>query len=45
MYIHIALRPVLALIAGLVVVLIPRLERYAVGAYLITIGLLGIFGR
>ncbi len=37
--------PVVALIAGILILLIPRLLNYIVAIYLIIIGLVGIFGR
>ena len=47
MYIHvpIIIRPILALAAGAVLLIAPRLERFAVAAYLIAIGVLGLMGR
>lgn len=45
MTLHIALKPLLALVAGIVVLTVPRLERFAVAAYLIAIGVLGLIGR
>ena len=37
--------PVVALIAGILILIIPRLLNYIVAIYLILIGLIGIFGR
>lgn len=37
--------PFIALIAGILILLIPRLLSYVVAIYLILIGLIGIFGR
>ncbi len=37
--------PVVALIAGILILIIPRLLNYIVALYLIVIGLIGIFGR
>ncbi len=37
--------PVVALIAGILILLVPRLLNYIVALYLIVIGLIGIFGR
>ncbi len=45
MYLHIMLKPVLAVVAGVVVLVIPKLERFAVAGYLIAIGVLGLLGR
>jgi hypothetical protein len=36
--------PVVALIAGILILLVPRLLNYIVAIYLILIGLIGIFG-
>ncbi|MBG6075019.1 DUF3096 domain-containing protein [Polaromonas sp. CG_9.11] len=36
--------PVVALIAGILILLIPRLLNYIVAVYLIVIGLLGLLG-
>jgi len=40
----IALTPLLSLIAGLLVLLVPRLLRYVVAFYLIILGVVGLFG-
>jgi hypothetical protein len=37
--------PVAALIAGILILVIPRLLNYIVALYLIVIGLVGLFGR
>ena len=37
--------PVVALIAGILILIIPRLLNYIVAIYLILTGLIGIFGR
>lgn len=42
---YVPLKSLLALIAGVVSVLSPKLARIAVGAYLITIGVLGLLGK
>jgi len=36
--------PVIALVAGILILLIPRLLNYIVAVYLIVIGLIGLFG-
>lgn len=36
--------PLLALIAGILILVVPRLLNYIVAVYLIVIGLLGLFG-
>jgi hypothetical protein len=42
MQMYIALQPLVALIAGLLIVMIPRLLNYIVALYLIIIGILGL---
>ncbi|MBV8206640.1 MAG: DUF3096 domain-containing protein [Acidobacteria bacterium] len=37
--------PFLALIAGILILIVPRVLNYVVAIYLILIGLIGIFGR
>jgi len=37
--------PVVALIAGILILIVPRTLNYVVAIYLIVIGLIGIFGR
>jgi hypothetical protein len=37
--------PLLALIAGILILIVPRILNYVVAIYLILIGLIGIFGR
>ena len=37
--------PVTALIAGVLILLMPRLLNYLIALYLIIIGLVGLFGR
>lgn len=37
--------PILALIAGILILIVPRVLNYVVAIYLILIGLIGIFGR
>ena len=39
-----ALTPLISLIAGILILVIPRLLNYIVAIYLIVIGLVGIFG-
>jgi hypothetical protein len=47
MSIHLTTGPVVSLIAGILILVIPRLLNYIVAIYLILIGLLGLglFGR
>ena len=44
MNLTLSIAPVVALIAGILILIIPRLLNYIVAGYLIFIGLLGIFG-
>jgi multisubunit Na+/H+ antiporter MnhC subunit len=39
-----SIAPIIALIAGVLILLIPRLLNYIVAIYLIATGLLGLFG-
>jgi len=41
---NIALTPLLALIAGILILIMPRLLNFIVAIYLIIIGLVGLFG-
>jgi hypothetical protein len=47
MSIHLTTGPIVSLIAGILILVIPRLLNYIVAIYLILIGLLGlgVFGR
>jgi hypothetical protein len=40
----IALTPLISLIAGVLILIMPRLLNYIVAIYLIVLGLLGLFG-
>ena len=44
MNLHLSLTPVVSLIAGVLILVIPRLLNYIVALYLIVIGLIGLFG-
>lgn len=44
MTIHLSLAPLISLIAGVLILVMPRLLNYIVAVYLIIIGLIGIFG-
>jgi len=44
MNINLSFAPVVALIAGILILVVPRLLNYIVAIYLIVIGLLGLFG-
>jgi hypothetical protein len=41
----VALSPLVALIAGILILIVPRLLNYIVAIYLILIGLLGLLGH
>ena len=41
---HFSIGPLLALIAGIVILFAPKLLNYIVAIYLIIIGILGLFG-
>ena len=40
---QLALEPLIALIAGILVLIVPRLLNYVVAIYLIVVGVLGLF--
>lgn len=44
MNINLGLAPLVSLIAGILILIMPRLLNYIVAFYLIIIGLIGIFG-
>ena len=44
MNVNLSLAPLVALIAGILILVMPRLLNYIVALYLILIGLLGLFG-
>ena len=44
MSINMSIGPLIALIAGILILVVPRLLNYIVAIYLIIIGLLGFFG-
>ena len=41
---YVAIQPVVALIAGVLILAVPRLLNYIVAIYLIVMGLIGLFG-
>ena len=45
MNISLSIGPLIALIAGVLILIVPRLLNYIVALYLIIIGLLGLFGH
>ena len=44
MNINLALGPLISLLAGVLILIVPRLLNYIVAIYLIVVGLLGLFG-
>jgi hypothetical protein len=44
MNLHLTIGPLISLIAGILILVIPRLLNYIVAIYLIVLGLLGLFG-
>lgn len=45
MNLHLSFGPLAALIAGILILVAPRLLNYIVALYLIVVGLMGLFGR
>ncbi len=45
MNIHLSAGPLVSLLAGILILIVPRLLNYIVAIYLIIIGLLGLFGE
>ncbi len=44
MNLHLSIGPIIALIAGILILIAPRLMSYIVAIYLIVVGVLGLFG-
>ncbi|MGE5650972.1 MAG: DUF3096 domain-containing protein [Bacillota bacterium] len=44
MSVHLSIVPLASLIAGILILLMPRLLNYIVALYLIAVGLIGLFG-
>ncbi len=44
MDLHVALAPLISLIAGILILIVPKLLNYIVAIYLIVIGAIGLFG-
>ncbi len=44
MNLHLSVAPIVALIAGVLILIMPKLLNYIIALYLIVIGLLGLFG-
>jgi hypothetical protein len=45
MHVSLTATPLISLIAGILILIVPRLLNYIVAIYLIIIGALGLFGR
>lgn len=41
---HMSIGPLISLIAGILILIVPRMLSYIVAIYLIIVGLLGLFG-
>ena len=44
MNLHLGLAPIISLLAGILILVVPRLLNYIVAIYLIVIGLIGLMG-
>ncbi|MGN6390157.1 MAG: DUF3096 domain-containing protein [Burkholderiaceae bacterium] len=44
MMIHLSIGPLIALIAGILILIVPRLLNFIIALYLIVIGLIGLLG-
>ncbi len=44
MNIHLSLTPLISLVAGILILIMPKLLNFIVAVYLIIIGLVGLFG-
>lgn len=44
MNIHLSLAPLISLLAGILILIVPRMLNYIVAAYLIIVGVIGLFG-
>lgn len=44
MNLHLSLTPLISLVAGILILVMPKLLNYIVAIYLIAIGLIGLFG-
>jgi hypothetical protein len=45
MNLNLSIGPLVALIAGILILVMPRMLNYIVAVYLIIVGLIGLFGR
>jgi hypothetical protein len=39
---HVAFEPIISIVAGVIVILFPRILNYIIGVYLLVIGILGV---
>ena len=44
MNLHLSIGPLISLIAGILILIMPRLLNYIIAIYLIVIGIVGLFG-
>lgn len=44
MNLHLALTPLISLLAGILILIMPKLLNFIVAIYLIVVGLIGLFG-
>jgi Protein of unknown function (DUF3096) len=44
MNLHLTIAPIVSLVAGILILVLPRLLNYIIAIYLIIMGLLGLFG-
>ena len=44
MNVHLTIGPIVSLVAGILILVVPRLLNYIIAIYLIIIGLVGLFG-
>jgi hypothetical protein len=44
MHLNLSLTPLVSLLAGIIILIVPRMLNFIVAAYLIIIGLIGLFG-
>lgn len=45
MNLHLSIGPLVALIAGILILVMPRMLNYIVAFYLIIVGIIGLFGK
>jgi Protein of unknown function (DUF3096) len=44
MNLHLSIAPIVSLVAGILILVVPRLLNYIIAIYLVIMGLLGLFG-